>query len=183
MSMHVALLRGINVGGRNMIAMTDLRDLCEGLGFAGARTLLQSGNLVFASDRLTGDALERRLEAETAKRCGVSADYLVRTAAQWKQIVAKNPFKDEAERDPGHLVVTLLKTAPAAKDVKALQGAFDVPETVTAVGKQLYILYPAGIGRSKLTNALIERKLGCRATGRNWNTVLKLAAMTRREAV
>jgi uncharacterized protein (DUF1697 family) len=178
MSTHVALLRGINVGGRNMIAMSALRDLLAELGFAGARTLLQSGNVVFASDRRTGAALERLLEAETATRCGVSADYLVRTAEQWKTIVARNPFKDEAERDPSHLVVTFLKTAPHAKDVRALQEAIEGPETVRAVGQQLYVVYPAGIGRSKLTNMLIERKLGSRATGRNWNTVLKLAAMT-----
>jgi uncharacterized protein (DUF1697 family) len=92
-------------------------------------------------------------------------------------VVAGNPFPDEAERDPGHLVVMFLKTAPRAKAVQALQAAIEGPESVRAAGKHLYVAYPAGIGRSKLTNTLIEKKLGVRGTGRNWNTVLKRAAL------
>ena len=177
MALHIALLRGVNVGGRTSIAMSDLRAMCEALGFAGVRTLLQSGNLVLEGGRLAGEALERMLEAETAKCCGVKTDYMIRTAGQWKQIVASNPFPDDAKRDPGHLVATFLKAAPASKEVEALRNAIRGPETLEAVGRELYIVYPAGIGRSRLTNALIERTLGRRATGRNWNTVLKLAAM------
>jgi len=177
MPMHVALLRGINVAGHNLVAMSELRELLGELGFAGAKSLLQSGNLVFESDRLTGDKLQRLLEAETAKRLKITADYLVRTATEWQAIIAKNPFPDEAVRDPSHLVVTCLKAAPAKKDVQTLEAAIRGPETVRAIGKQLYITYPAGIGRSKLTLPLIESKLGTRGTGRNWNTVLKLAAL------
>jgi uncharacterized protein (DUF1697 family) len=174
---HIALLRGINVGGHKLIAMSELRNLLEKLGFAGAKSLLQSGNLVFASQRLTGDALERLLEAETAKRFDVSVDFLVRTADEWKKIVARNPFPKEAKTDPGHLLVMCLKAAPQAKDVKNLQAAIKGPEIVRADGRQLYLVYPAGIGPSKLTHNLIERTLGVRGTGRNWNTVLKLAAL------
>ncbi|HEV3204383.1 MAG TPA: DUF1697 domain-containing protein, partial [Gemmataceae bacterium] len=94
-------------------------------------------------------------------------------------IVARNPFPNEATSDPSHLVVTLLKTTPQTKDLKALQAAIRGPEVIRAKGKQLYAVYPAGIGRSKLTNTLIEQKLGSRGTGRNWNTVLKLAALCR----
>jgi uncharacterized protein (DUF1697 family) len=177
MSMHVALLRGINVGGRNMVAMSDLRTLFEALGFEGARSLLQSGNLVFQSDRLTGAALERLLEAETAKRLDVSADYVVRSAVEWRKIVARNPFAKEAKDDPSHLLVMFLKTAPPAKNVEALQAAIKGPERVRCDGKHLYAVYPAGIGRSKLTGTFIEQKLGSRGTGRNWNTVIKLAAL------
>jgi uncharacterized protein (DUF1697 family) len=177
MSMHVALLRGINVGGRNLVAMSDLRDLLETLGFAGARSLLQSGNLVFQSDRRAGTALEKFLEAETEKRLGVAVDYVVRTSKEWHTLVQCNPFPDEAERDPSHLLVLFQKEAPAAKDVEALRAAIRGPEIVQAAGKQVYIVYPAGIGTSKLTPALLDRKLGGRGTGRNWNTVLKLAAM------
>ena len=177
MAMHMALLRGINVGGRNLVAMSDLRDLFATLGFPGAKTLLQSGNVVFQSDRQTGAPLERLLEAETAERLGVAADYLVRSAGEWKTMVAGNPFPEEAKADPSHLVVVFLKKAPEAKDVQALQAAIQGPERVGAVGKHLYAVYPAGIGRSKLTLPLIEKKLGTRGTGRNWNTVLKLAAL------
>ena len=178
MPIHIALLRAINVGGRNKVAMSDLRDLLGKLGFAGVRSLLQSGNLVFESDRQSGADLEHLLEIETEKRLAASVDYLVRTADELKKIVARNPFPDEAKRDPSHLVVIFMKKAPASNDVKALQAAIKGPEIVQAHGKQLYTVYPAGIGESKLTNALIEKKLGTRGTGRNWNTVLKLAAMT-----
>jgi uncharacterized protein (DUF1697 family) len=179
MSIHVALLRGINVGGHNKVAMSELRDLFGALGFAGAKSLLQSGNLVFESDGPTGAALERLLEVETAKRLEVSADYFIRTADEWETIVGSNPFPNEATSDPNHLLVMFLKTAPHTKDLKALEAAIRGPEIIRAKGKQLYVVYPAGIGRSKLTNTLIEQKLGSRGTGRNWNTVLKLATLCR----
>jgi uncharacterized protein (DUF1697 family) len=176
MSMHVALLRAVNVGGRNAVAMSALCDLIGGLGFDGARSLLQSGNLVFASAKKKGATLEQALEAETVKRLGLSVDYLVRSAEEWSEIVARNPFPKEAGADPGHLLVMCLKTAAQAKDVKALQAAIRGREVVEADGKQLYLVYPDGVGRSKLTSALIEKTLGIRGTARNWNTVLKLAA-------
>jgi uncharacterized protein (DUF1697 family) len=175
---HIALLRGINVGGRNLVAMSDLRNLLGAMGFTGAQSLLQSGNLIFQSDRRTGTALERLLEAETKKRLAASVAYFVRTAAEWETIVARNPFPDEAKRDPGHLVVQFLKEEPGVDKVKALQAAIRGPEIVRTEGRQLYVVYPAGIGKSKLTNALIEKTLGQRGTGRNWNTVQKLAALT-----
>ncbi|HEY1861059.1 MAG TPA: DUF1697 domain-containing protein, partial [Gemmataceae bacterium] len=168
------------VGGRKLISMSDLRDLFQALGFSGVTSLLQSGNLIFPSDRRTGAALERLLEVETKKRLDVSVDYFVRTAGEWENVVARNPFPEEAKRDPSHLVVLFLKEGPEAKNVKALQTAIRGPEIARADGKQLYIVYPAGIGDSKLTNAVIERTLGLRGTGRNWNTVLKLAALTHR---
>src|SRR5262249_42069467 len=114
---------------------------------------------------------------ETAERLKVSVAYLVRSAAEWQKIVARNPFPEEAKNDPAHLLVMVLKTAPPAKKVEALRAAIEGPEIVRCDGKQLYIVYPDGIGRSKLTVALIEKKLDSRGTGRNWNTALKLAAL------
>src|SRR5260370_38937384 len=99
MSMHIALLRGINVGGRMLIAMRDLREMFEALGFAGAKSWLQSGNVVFRSDRRKGAALERLLEAETEKRLGSSIDYCVRDAAELKTGIARNPCPLEGQRD------------------------------------------------------------------------------------
>ena len=177
MKLHIALLRGINIAGHKQIAMADLRDLLARLGFDDVRSLLQSGNLVFRSRARATAALERLLEAETEKRLGVRTDYFVRTADEWRAVIANNPFRDEAGRDPGHLVVMCLRDAPGAKAVKALQGAIVGREVVRAKGRQAYIVYPDGIGRSKLTSALIESKLGTRCTGRNWNTALKLGAL------
>ena len=177
MSMHIALLRGINVGGHNMVAMSDLRELLGDLGFDGATSLLQSGNLVFKSPRLTGDSLERLLEKETAQRLNVSADYLVRTADELKKVIDRNPFPKHAKDDPSHLLVMFLKTSPPADKLEALQASIKGPEIVRSDKKQLYLVYPAGIGKSKLTGTLIERRLDARGTARNWNTVLKLAAL------
>jgi uncharacterized protein (DUF1697 family) len=174
---HIALLRGINVGGHNLVAMSNLRELFTSLGFSGVRSLLQSGNVVFESHEVSNLQLEQLFEKETAKRLGVSIDYVVRGADEWAGIVARNPFPDEAKSDPGHLVVTCLKAAPAAKDVDALRQAIQGREIVRADAKQLYVVYPDGIGKSKLTNVLIERLLRNRGTARNWNTVLKLATL------
>jgi uncharacterized protein (DUF1697 family) len=175
MTAHIALLRAINVGGRTKVAMSDLRDFVTALGFADVRSLLQTGNLLFRGGRQTDSALERLLETQAAKRLDLQTDFFVRTAKQWETIVAKNPFRDEARRDPSHLVVMFLKSAPDANAVAALRAAISGRETVVAEGRQAYIVYPDGIGRSRLTNRVIETKLDTRGTGRNWNTVLRLA--------
>jgi uncharacterized protein (DUF1697 family) len=177
MTLHIALLRGINVGGNKMIAMADLRDLLAKLGFTDARSLLQSGNLVFSSTRRTPAQLEALLDAEIEKRIGVQSDVFVRTAAELAEVVARNPFAEEAKRDPGHLLVMFLRDAPDAQAVAALNAAIVGRETVRVIGRHAYAIYPDGMGRSKLTNAVIEKKLGTRGTARNWNTVMKLAAL------
>jgi uncharacterized protein (DUF1697 family) len=177
MTIQIALLRAVNVGGRSAVAMSDLRDLLTALGFKEARSLLQSGNLVFRSGKQSGAALERLLEAEAGKRLKLHADFFIRTAKEWETIIAKNPFRDEARRDPGHLVVMALKDAPDAEAVEALRAAIKSREVVHAEDRHAYIVYPDGIGRSRLTNRVIEGKLGTRGTGRNWNTVLKLAEL------
>ena len=175
----IALIRGINVGGLNKVAMSDLREMFTELGFAAATTLLQSGNVVFESDRRAGAELERLLEKAAPKRLAVAADYLIRSADEWVEIVAGNPFAKEAKADPSHLVVMCLKSAPKAKDVNDLQASIQGPEVVRCAGRQLYIVYPAGIGRSKLTGSSIEARLGVQGTARNWNTVHKLLAACR----
>lgn len=177
MSVYVALLRAINVGGRAPVGMVALRAFAEELGFTDVQSVLQSGNLVFRSGARTSAILERTLEAEAAQRLGLQTDFFVRSARDWSAIVAGNPFHAESARDPSHLVVMTLKAAPTPANVKALRAAIRGPETVHADGRQAYIVYPAGIGRSRLTNTLIERTLGTRGTARNWNTVMKLATL------
>jgi uncharacterized protein (DUF1697 family) len=173
---YIALLRGVNVGGNKSIAMVDLRDLAADLGFTDPHTLLQSGNLVFRTAAAVA-GLERLLERETHKRLGIETDFLVRSASDWNAIIAGNPFLDEARRDPGHLVVMCFKDAVAPKHVEALQASITGPEIVRARGTHAYITYPAGQGTSRLTTARIDKALGTRGTARNWNTVLKLAAV------
>lgn len=154
--------------------MADLRDLVTKLGFANVQSILQSGNLVFQARAQASAQLERELEQSVNKKLGVETDFIVRTAEEWKVVMAGNPFRKEAQRDPGHLLVAFFKDAPQVKDVEALRSAITGPERIDAKGREAYIVYPDGIGRSRLTHTLIERKLGVRGTGRNWNTVVKL---------
>jgi uncharacterized protein (DUF1697 family) len=179
MSTCIALLRAVNLGAHNAVAMADLRELLAGLGLLEPKTLLQSGNAVFRSGRQSPAPLERLLETEAARRLGVSTTFFVRTAAEWRALVAANPFPDEAERDPGHLLLYCFKTAPAPAAVAALQASIAGREVVRAVGRQAYVVYPDGVGRSRLSITVIEKKLGSSGTGRNWNTVLKLAALAK----
>lgn len=179
MTTYIALLRGINVGGHKLVAMADLRDLLTQLGLSDVRTLLQSGNLVFRGTARTSAQLKRLLETGVEKRLGLRTDFFVRSAEDWNAVIARNPFRQEAEDDPSHLVVLFLKEAPIVGTVEALQAAITGPEVVRAHGRHAYIVYPNGIGRSRLTTALIEKTLGTRGTARNWNTVQKLGALAR----
>ena len=175
--MQVALLRAVNLGPHGKIAMTDLRALMTDLGLKDGKTLLQSGNMVFRGGSRAGAALERQLEAETKKRFGLETDFFVRSAEEWNAVVDANPFPTEARKDPSHLVVIFLKEAIKPAAVAALQAAISGREVARGHGHQIYITYPDGIGRSKVTNTLLEKKLGTSGTGRNWNTVLKLQAL------
>jgi len=175
----VALLRAVNLGPHNKVSMAALRDIAGGLRLTNAQTVVQSGNLVFEDpkDRATAE-LERLLEAAVAKHCGVSTEIYVRDATEWQAIVAANPFPAEAKKDPGHLVVGCGRDRIPADRVQALQRAIVGREKVRAVGRELFVYYPDGIGRSKLTAALMTRHLGANGgTGRNWNTVQKIAVL------
>jgi uncharacterized protein (DUF1697 family) len=177
MTIHVGLLRAVNLPRHNKIRMADLRAFLTGLGMQDVRSLLQSGNVVFRSAGNSAAQLERTFAAAAAKRLDLEADFFVRTAGEWKAMIAANPFHKEAERDPGHLLVVFLKEAPSPERVAALQSAIKGREVVRAKGRHAFVVYPDGVGRSRLTSTLIEAKLATRSTGRNWNTVLKLAAL------
>jgi uncharacterized protein (DUF1697 family) len=177
MTHYVALLRAINVGGHNPVAMSALRALAAQAGLDDPRTLLQSGNLVFGSDARSATELERLLEREASAHLGVETAFMVRSARDWQSVITRNPFSAEANADPGHLVVMFFKEAPKATDAKALQAAIVGRERAWADGREAYLVYPDGAGRSRLTTAVIEKTLGTRGTGRNWNTVRKLARM------
>jgi uncharacterized protein (DUF1697 family) len=170
------LLRGVNVGGNKKVSMAELRAFAATLGLGDPRTLLQSGNLVFAS-RTTAPKLESILETETQKHFGLETRYFLRTADEWQSTIDANPFRDAAARDPSHLVVLFLRDAPASKAVNALQAAIVGRETVRAVGREAFVVYPDGIGESKATLPMIEKALGTTGTGRNWNTVMKINAL------
>ena len=176
MDRFVALLRGINVGGHNTVPMADLRALGEGLGWSGVATYIQSGNLVFeAADK--ADALERVLEAAIADRFGTQVAVIVRTARQWASHVASNPFLEAAEAEPNKLMLCLAKKAPRADCEAALQERARDGEEVRLVGDTLWIHYPEGAGRSRLSPSLLDRLVGSPVTARNIRTAQKLEAM------
>ena len=174
MTSYVALLRAVNLPGKSL-AMSALRDYASTLGLADPRTLLQSGNLIFRSTGKKPAELEKLLEREAEKRLGVTTDFLVRWERELGAIIAGNPFRDAARSDPARLLVMFLKHEAPADAVAALRKAIVGRESIAADARQLYIVYPDGMGRSKLTTSLIEKKIATRGTGRNWNTVVKLA--------
>jgi len=177
MPAFVALLRAVNLGSHNRVAMADLKKVAEGCGLTNARTLLQSGNLVFECSTRDSGALEVLLERTLAKKLGVDTPVIVRSAAAWRDIVKANPFPTEAKKDPGHLLVMPLKDAPARERVAALEKAIPGRERLKAVGRELYLVYPDGVGQSRFSGAIIDKKIGVAGTARNWNTALKLLAM------
>jgi len=176
MSVHIALLRAVNVGGRK-VTMAELREAISGLkGFAKVRTLLQTGNLVFEA-KGGDERLERRIEDAVETRFGLRSEAMVRTAEEWDEAIAANPFAKEAREMPAFTVLLALKGPPVDGGLEALRAAIPGQERVEVVGRNAYLVYPEGQGVSKLMPAMIERRLGVRGTARNWNTVLKLKAL------
>ena len=173
MTTYVALLRGINVGGRTRVGMDDLRRLFVALGHADVKSYVQSGNVLFSSpveesSRLIGD-IERRI----ARDLGVTVTVLLRTKDDLARVVANNPFVSR-ETDPAKLHVTFLADAPDHERVARLDTPSGGPDEFSLAGREVYLHCPHGYGRTKLNNAYLERRLGVAATTRNWNTVTKL---------
>lgn len=177
MPIYVGLLRAVNLGEGTQVRMERLRKLLAQNGLADVTTLLQSGNVVFRSSERDTSRLERQLEGWVADDLGLRTDCFVRSDEEWKGVVSGNPFPGEAETAPNHLLVFALKEPPTPSGWASLSASIPGRERVRGVGRHAYIVYTDGIGRSRLTNALIERHLGTRGTGRNWNTVRKLETL------
>ena len=179
MTTYIAFLRAINVGGKNIIPMAELRKMLESLGYTNVQTLLQSGNAVFQGDKTKSAEMEALLEQQTAKRFGLNVDYVVRTDKELADVVKANPFAKFAKEDPGRMLVLFLKNAAPKDAEKALTQAIKGREVIAVKGNVVYAQYPDGAGTSKLTNAVLEKHLACRVTGRNWNTVTKLMQLAK----
>ncbi len=173
MTRHAAMLRGINLGARNRVAMPALRDLFETMEFTDVETYVQSGNVVFsATSRPQGHAIARRI----AKDLDATSPVLIRSATELAKIVKGIPFTG----DTAAFHVTLLEDKPKAADVKTIDADRYAPDEFKVVGKDVYLRCPKGYGVSKLSNALFEKKLGTVATTRNWNTITNLHDLTKR---
>ena len=175
MPRFIALLRAVNVGKRKL-PMAQLRAMAAELGWSAAETYIQSGNLVFTASGSAGD-LEAKLEAAIAKRFGFHSDVMIRSAAQWRSLVRANPFEREAEKEPNRVLAGLPKAPLPGGAAAALAEKAGGGERVAQAGGGLWFHYPQGVGRSKLTPALIDRLAGSPVTARNWRTLLTLQEM------
>lgn len=156
--------------------MAALRAFLAELECGTPETVLQSGNAVFSS-RLTPAALETRFEVEGRHRLGIDTAVVVRSAEEWRAIVAGNPYEREARTDPSHLLLVCLKERATPAAAAALRDAIRGRETFHLGDRHAYIVYPDGIGRSKLTMTVFEKAIGTVGTARNWNTVMKIHAL------
>ena len=171
----VALVRGINVGGKAKLAMTDLRAAAEACGLEQVRTYIQSGNLVAVDPKRRKPAtVAAALRREIASTGAVDPAVYVRTRKELAAVVAKSPFLSRGA-EPGHLHV-LFVDGKAATALRGFDLAPYAPEEVTAVGSEIHLLLPGGVGRSTLAADLLRREAG-KGTMRNWRTVTKLLSM------
>jgi uncharacterized protein (DUF1697 family) len=173
---NVALLRGINLGSKNRVSMSHLRDLVGGLGYGDVETLVQSGNVVFSDDD-PADVAAGRIEKALRKETGLDVGVIGRSAAELAAVVQQSPYAAALD-DPRYHHVVFLDRAPDAGLAAAIDRERYLPETFAVHGREVYVLYPNGAGRAKLTHGFWEKRLGARATARNWNTVQRLAEMT-----
>lgn len=177
MTVAVSLLRGINVGGHNLVRMETLRAIHEGLGCESVRSYVQSGNVVFRAGKRGHSALAGSIADAIERGHGFRPEVVVRTANELRDAIARNPFAGRNGIEPAKLLVMFLAESPAPGALEKLAAAYRGPEEFHLRGRELYIYFPDGQGRSKLTIALIEKNLKTTGTGRNWNTVTKLLAM------
>jgi uncharacterized protein (DUF1697 family) len=172
---YAALLRGINVGGRQKVPMSDLRELLAGLGLAEVSTYLQSGNAVFSCDQRPHDELAEVIKAGVAARTGISCAVLIRTGAELAGVLDRTPLA--APHTPSRYFVAYLSGEPDQARAEAVLTQSFEPDQIWISGREAYLWCPS-MPDSKLTNAFIERQLGVTATARNWNTAQKLAELT-----
>jgi uncharacterized protein (DUF1697 family) len=179
MPTYIALLRGINVSGHNIIKMELLRKSFERLGYRNVRTYVLSGNVIFDAGKDSAVSSTKRIGEGILRDFGFSVPVLLRTPQEIEQIIADNPFAREPGIDASKLHVTFL-SAPAPQTAEMSLKVLAVnPERFHVDGREIYLYCPNGYGRTKLSNNAIEKKLGVGATTRNWKSVNAVLAMAR----
>jgi uncharacterized protein (DUF1697 family) len=171
---YVALLRGINVGGKAKVAMAALRDTCASVGCEDVVTYIQSGNVVLKS-RLTADKLRAALEAAIAREFGFNPAVMIRTAKEISAVVDRNPY---AGTDDKAVHVGFLHAVPNAATKKCLGAVDSAPEELTVVGREIYLHLPTGMGRAALPVQMERCLRPTPITVRNWRTVTKLVELS-----
>jgi uncharacterized protein (DUF1697 family) len=174
MAVVISMLRGVNVGGHHKIKMDALRALYESLGLRDAQTYVQSGNVVFRTEARDLVLLSKRLENAIERSFGFRPEVILRTSSELRDAIARNPFATRPGIDPSKLLVVFLAHDPGQKAGDNVLKPEAGPEELWIDGRELYIYFPNGIGRSKLPWVATEKTLKTPGTGRNWNTVRKL---------
>jgi uncharacterized protein (DUF1697 family) len=170
----VSMLRGVNVGGHNMISMEALRALYTSLKLRDPQTYVQSGNVIFQAQGRDLIQLAEQIEKAIERSAGFRPTVILRTAAEMRDVVARNPFAGRSGIEPNKLAVIFLARDPGAKARDRLLAIETDPEELHIGGRELYVYYPNGMGRSKFGAAVMERALKVAGTARNWNSVTKL---------
>jgi uncharacterized protein (DUF1697 family) len=174
MPVLISLLRGVNVGGHHKVKMDDLRTLYESLGCEAVQTYINSGNVLFRTTGRDLMRLRKRIEDAIEGACGFRSDVMLRTPADLRGVIARNPFAARPGMDGSRLAIHFLAVEPSAA---ARQQVLDIdcaPEELHIDGRELYIYYTNGMARPKLKLPLVERALQTSGTSRNLNTVRKL---------
>lgn len=174
MERYVALLRGVNVGGNNVLPMRELAAIFAGAGCVDVVTYIQSGNVVFGATGRCVAGLAPVIEAGILERFGIASPVVVRSAAEMRRVLAANPFAGASEE---MLHVYFLREAPALAKVRGVDYGRSAPDAFAVEGREIFLHLPAGMARTKLTNGYFDKALGTVCTARNWKTVAKLTAM------
>ena len=174
---YVALLRGINVGGKNMLPIKDLIAMFTDAGCSAVRTYIQSGNVVFEARQDLANSIPALIAAAISDRFGARVPVITRTAAELREVARSNPFL-RAGVDTGTLHVMFLANSPEAGKVASLDPNRSSTDEFVVRGREVYLRCPNGLARTKLTNEYFDSKLATTSTVRNWRTVLKLLQLT-----
>lgn len=177
MTVIIAMLRGVNVGGHHQIKMEDLRTLCKSLKFTDAQTYVQSGNVIFSTEEKNLLQVAKKLEDAIGKRFGFRPSVILRTPDELRKVVAQNPFAKRTGIEPSKLLVTFHADDPGNEARDGVLAIKANPEELHFIGRELYIHFPNGMGRSKLPLALIQKIVKTPGTARNWNSVTKMLEM------
>ncbi len=180
MAVMISMLRGVNLGAHNRIKMDALRALYESLGLRDPQTYIQSGNVVFRTDRRDLLALATRIEDAIERGFGFRPAVILRTSSELRKAIAKNPFSKRRGIEPSRLLVTFLASHPDAEARERVLALETGPEELRIDGREVYIYFPNGMARPKLSWVAIEKMLKTSGTGRNWNSVIKLLEMAER---